>query len=80
MFCKKCIIQVQPLLKDLDKKIAIPGLSGYLLSYTQLSTLSYQTPFGCLNREEIRHENVPPRGKSVPNPVWDRWIGHANHS
>ena len=41
---------------------------------------SYPTTFGCLNREEIGHENVPPRGKSAPNPVWDRGIGHANHS
>ena len=41
---------------------------------------SLPTTFGCLNREEVRHENGPPGGKSVPNPVWDRWIGHANHS
>lgn len=34
MFCKKFIIQVQLLLKDLDKKIVTPGLSGHLLSHT----------------------------------------------
>ena len=49
-------------------------------SYTNEIDAVTLDSFGYLNREEVRHENGPPGGKSVPNPVWDRWIGHANHS
>lgn len=46
----------------------------------QNSLPSLPTTFGCLNREGVRHENGPPGGKSVPNPRWNRGIGHANYS